>query len=210
MIIASGWTKTLIFIVLAPAIGLGAGLHLHGGALLDLPRLCRLRASIIWFRRLQLVSACAVQPRPRRQRRAEDDGHHRRRAVRRRADHEFRIDFWVDPDAHTPRSRSARCPAAGASSTRWGRRSRACSPSADSPRRPRGAISLFTATALGVPVSTTHTITGAIVGVGSTRRLSAVRWGVAGPHRLGVDPDHSRRRAHRGRDVLPARRCGMP
>jgi PiT family inorganic phosphate transporter len=33
---------------------------------------------------------------------------------------------------------------------------------------------------LGVPVSTTHTITGAIVGVGSTRRLSAVRWGVAG------------------------------
>ena len=43
-----------------------------------------------------------------------------------------------------------------------------------------GAISLFTATALGVPVSTTHTITGAIIGVGSTRRLSAVRWGVAG------------------------------
>ncbi|MEY4635003.1 MAG: hypothetical protein RJA55_801, partial [Acidobacteriota bacterium] len=35
-------------------------------------------------------------------------------------------------------------------------------------------------TALGVPVSTTHTITGAIIGVGSTRRLSAVRWGVAG------------------------------
>ncbi|MGE0041158.1 MAG: anion permease, partial [Vicinamibacterales bacterium] len=43
-----------------------------------------------------------------------------------------------------------------------------------------GAVSLFTATALGVPVSTTHTITGAIVGVGSTRRMSAVRWGVAG------------------------------
>jgi PiT family inorganic phosphate transporter len=42
-----------------------------------------------------------------------------------------------------------------------------------------GAVSLFTATALGVPVSTTHTITGAIIGVGSTRRLSAVRWGVA-------------------------------
>jgi PiT family inorganic phosphate transporter len=43
-----------------------------------------------------------------------------------------------------------------------------------------GAITLFLATALGVPVSTTHTITGAIVGVGSTRRASAVRWGVAG------------------------------
>ena len=43
-----------------------------------------------------------------------------------------------------------------------------------------GAITLFVASALGVPVSTTHTITGAIVGVGATRKLSAVRWGVAG------------------------------
>ncbi|MBP6405537.1 MAG: inorganic phosphate transporter [Proteobacteria bacterium] len=43
-----------------------------------------------------------------------------------------------------------------------------------------GAITLFLATALGIPVSTTHTITGAIVGVGSARRASAVRWGVAG------------------------------
>ncbi len=43
-----------------------------------------------------------------------------------------------------------------------------------------GALTLFLATALGIPVSTTHTITGAIVGVGATRRASAVRWGVAG------------------------------
>jgi inorganic phosphate transporter, PiT family len=43
-----------------------------------------------------------------------------------------------------------------------------------------GAITLFLATAMGIPVSTTHTITGAIVGVGSTRKVSAVRWGVAG------------------------------
>jgi len=43
-----------------------------------------------------------------------------------------------------------------------------------------GAITLFIATALGIPVSTTHTITGAIVGVGATRKFSAVRWGVAG------------------------------
>ncbi len=43
-----------------------------------------------------------------------------------------------------------------------------------------GAITLFLATGLGVPVSTTHTITGAIVGVGSAQKLSAVRWGVAG------------------------------
>jgi len=43
-----------------------------------------------------------------------------------------------------------------------------------------GAITLFFATGLGIPVSTTHTITGAIVGVGAVRKLSAVRWGVAG------------------------------
>ncbi len=43
-----------------------------------------------------------------------------------------------------------------------------------------GALTLFMATALGIPVSTTHTITGAIVGVGSTQSVSAVRWGVAG------------------------------
>ncbi len=43
-----------------------------------------------------------------------------------------------------------------------------------------GALTLFIATAMGVPVSTTHTITGAIVGVGSVQRASAVRWGVAG------------------------------
>ncbi len=43
-----------------------------------------------------------------------------------------------------------------------------------------GALTLFLATALGIPVSTTHTITGAIVGVGATQRAAAVRWGVAG------------------------------
>lgn len=43
-----------------------------------------------------------------------------------------------------------------------------------------GAITLFIATGLGIPVSTTHTITGAIVGVGASQKMSAVRWGVAG------------------------------
>jgi inorganic phosphate transporter, PiT family len=43
-----------------------------------------------------------------------------------------------------------------------------------------GAITLFMATGLGIPVSTTHTITGAIVGVGAARRVSAVRWNIAG------------------------------
>jgi PiT family inorganic phosphate transporter len=43
-----------------------------------------------------------------------------------------------------------------------------------------GGITLFTTAALGIPVSTTHTITGAIVGVGAAQNVSAVRWGLAG------------------------------
>jgi phosphate/sulfate permease len=43
-----------------------------------------------------------------------------------------------------------------------------------------GALTLFAATGLGIPVSTTHTITGAIIGVGAVTKLSAIRWGVAG------------------------------
>jgi PiT family inorganic phosphate transporter len=43
-----------------------------------------------------------------------------------------------------------------------------------------GAITLFMATELGIPVSTTHTITGAIMGVGAAKKVSAVRWNVAG------------------------------
>jgi PiT family inorganic phosphate transporter len=42
------------------------------------------------------------------------------------------------------------------------------------------AITLFVSTMMGIPVSTTHTITGSIMGVGSLRRMSAVKWGVAG------------------------------
>jgi PiT family inorganic phosphate transporter len=48
-----------------------------------------------------------------------------------------------------------------------------------------GAMTLFLATSFGVPVSTTHTITGAIMGVGAARKVSAVRWGIADHHRLG-------------------------
>jgi PiT family inorganic phosphate transporter len=43
-----------------------------------------------------------------------------------------------------------------------------------------GAVTLFMATGLGIPVSTTHTITGAIIGVGAARKVSAVRWNIAG------------------------------
>jgi PiT family inorganic phosphate transporter len=43
-----------------------------------------------------------------------------------------------------------------------------------------GAATLFMATHMGIPVSTTHTITGAIIGVGSTQKFSSIKWGIAG------------------------------
>ena len=78
------------------------------------------------------------------------------------------------------RWRLARCSAAGASSTRWDRRSPGSIRCRVSAPRPAARITLFGATWLGIPVSTTHTITGAIIGVGAARRVSAVRWGIAG------------------------------
>ncbi len=66
-----------------------------------------------------------------------------------------------------------------------------------------GAITLFLATSLGIPVSTTHTITGAIVGVGSAQRARAVRWGVAGNIVVRLDRHDAGGRADGGARVLP-------
>ena len=60
-----------------------------------------------------------------------------------------------------------------AGSTRWSR-------PAASPRRRRPALVIFASTKAGYPLSTTHVISGAVIGSGATKRLSAVRWGVAG------------------------------
>jgi PiT family inorganic phosphate transporter len=92
---------------------------------------------------------------------------------------EFYIPFWVEMLAYTAIS-------LGTLSGGWriihtmGSKITRLQPVGGFAAETAGAVSLFTATSLGVPVSTTHTITGAIVGVGSTRRLSAVRWGIAG------------------------------
>ena len=80
-----------------------------------------------------------------------------------------------------------------------------------------GAITLFGATLGGIPVSTTHTITGAIIGVGATRRLSAVQVGGRRPHRLGLGAHHPDLRRGRGArlplrlppPLTPDRHAGM-
>jgi PiT family inorganic phosphate transporter len=90
----------------------------------------------------------------------------------------FEIPFWVIMAAHV-------AIALGTLSGGWrivhtmGSRITKLQPFGGFAAETAGAITLFTASSLGIPVSTTHTITGAIVGVGTVRRLSAVRWGVA-------------------------------
>jgi PiT family inorganic phosphate transporter len=177
-LIPSGWTKTLIFIILAPLIGLVLGFTLmviiqwvmRGSAPSRVDR---------HFRKLQLVSAAAYS--------LGHGGNDAQKTMGIIAGalyaggllSEFTIPFWVVIAAHAAIS-------LGTLAGGWriihtmGSKITRLQPVGGFAAETAGAVSLFTATALGVPVSTTHTITGAIIGVGSTRRLSAVRWGIAG------------------------------
>ena len=174
----SGWTKTLIFIVLAPGIGFVLGFVFMVATLWIFRDFAPSRVDR-WFRKLQLVSAAAYS--------LGHGGNDAQKTMGIIAGAlfagglitEFRIDLWVILSAHAAIS-------LGTLSGGWriihtmGSKITRLQPVGGFAAETAGAVSLFTATSLGVPVSTTHTITGAIVGVGATRRLSAVRWGIAG------------------------------
>ena len=176
-LILSGWTKTLIFIVLAPMIGLALAFVLMTSLLWIFRRSAPSRVDG-YFRKLQLVSAAAYS--------LGHGGNDAQKTMGIIAGalyaggylSEFTIPLWVILAAHA-------AIALGTLAGGWriihtmGSKITRLQPVGGFAAETAGAISLFTATSLGVPVSTTHTITGAIIGVGSTRRLSAVRWGVA-------------------------------
>jgi PiT family inorganic phosphate transporter len=176
-IIAAGWTKTLIFMVLAPLIGLSAGL------LLMTSNYWIFRNQVPrqvdgWFRRLQLLSAAAYS--------LMHGANDAQKTMGIIAGvlftggylTEFTIPFWVVIAAHTAIG-------LGTLSGGWriihtmGSKITRLQPVSGFAAETGAACAIFIATHLGVGISTTHTITGAIVGVGATRRLSAVRWGVA-------------------------------
>jgi PiT family inorganic phosphate transporter len=177
-ILIAGWTKTLIFIVLAPLIGMSLGFLLMVAIMWTFSRTSPGRVDH-WFRRLQLLSAAAYS--------LGHGGNDAQKTMGIIAGAlfaggyipVFRIDLWVVLAAHA-------AIALGTLSGGWriihtmGSKITKLQPVGGFAAETAGAISLFTATHLGVPVSTTHTITGAIIGVGSIRRLSAVRWGIAG------------------------------
>ena len=182
-IIASGWTKTLVFIVLAPLIGMVLGFTIMLATMWIFRGFSPGRVDR-WFRRLQLLSAAAYSL-----------GHGGNDAQKTMGiiagalvaggylqlgqGGQLPIPLWVILSAHA-------AIALGTLSGGWriihtmGSKITKLQPVGGFAAETAGAISLFTATHLGIPVSTTHTITGAIIGVGSIKRLSAVRWGIAG------------------------------
>ncbi|HYX23217.1 MAG TPA: inorganic phosphate transporter [Thermoanaerobaculia bacterium] len=177
-IVVAGWTKTLLFIVLAPLIGMILAFFMM--------------VSVSWivrnwrpsrvdrrFRGMQLLSAAAYSL-----------GHGGNDAQKTMGIitgllvaagylKEFKVPLWVILISHA-------AIAFGTLFGGWrivktmGTKITKLQPVGGFCAETAGAITLVGATLAGIPVSTTHTITGAIVGVGATRRLSAVKWGVAG------------------------------
>ena len=179
-IIPSGWTKTLIFIVVSPVVGLVAGLTLMVTIYWVFQGTTPARVDR-WFRRLQLVSAAMFS--------INHGANDAQKTMGIMAGvlatagyidkNHFLIPTWVVLAAYTAIG-------LGTLSGGWriihtmGSRITKLQPVHGFAAETGAAGAIFLATALGIPVSTTHAITGSIVGVGTTRRLSAVRWGVAG------------------------------
>ena len=181
VIIASGWSKTLIFIVLAPVIGLVLGFFLKV-LLTWIIYLLKLQPAGVdrWSRIMQLFSAAFYS--------LGHGGNDAQKTMgiiasllvaaglRKTSGVPF-VPLWVVLSAHG-------AIALGTLSGGWrivktmGQKITKLRPVDGFCAETASAFSLFTATHLGVPVSTTHVITGAISGVGSVNRLSAVRWNV--------------------------------
>jgi PiT family inorganic phosphate transporter len=189
-LILSGWVKPVAFILVSPLLGMALGLLLMVATAWTLRRATP-RAVDRWFRRFQLVSAASYSL-----------GHGTNDAQKTmgimvgllvasqavfsefpiRAFHltsAKEVPIWVILSAHA-------AIALGTLAGGWrivktmGQRITKLQPVHGFCAETAGAASLFLASTLGIPVSTTHTITGSIVGVGAARRVSAVRWGVAG------------------------------
>jgi PiT family inorganic phosphate transporter len=181
-IIVAGWTRTIVFIVVAPLIGMTAGLLLMT-ATHWIFRGATPRRVDGFFRRMQLVSAAGFSLMH-----GANDAQKTMGIISgalvtggylELQNGKLPVPTWVVLLAYTAIG-------LGTLSGGWriiktmGSKITKLQPIGGFSAETGAALAIYTATQLGVGISTTHTITGAIVGVGSTRRLSAVRWGVAG------------------------------
>ena len=179
-LIAGGVGKTLAFIFISPLLGFVLGSLM----MVAVSWIC-LRATPSkvdrWFRRLQLISAGAYS--------LGHGGNDAQKTIGIIWMLLIATGYTAASDALPPTWTIVVCYAAIAAGTLFGgwrivktmgQKITKLKPVGGFCAETGGAITLFLATMLGIPVSTTHTITGAIIGVGATRRASAVRWGVAG------------------------------
>lgn len=178
VVVVSGLTKVVIFVFISPAIGLVLGISLMTLVTYVVRRSTPARVDSL-FRRLQLVSAAFYSL-----------GHGTNDAQKTMGiitvllftsgylGDKFYVPMWVILLCHA-------AIALGTTFGGWrivktmGMRITKLQPIGGFCAETAGAITIIGAAAAGIPVSTTHTITGAIVGVGASRRISAVRWGVA-------------------------------
>jgi PiT family inorganic phosphate transporter len=184
VIVPGGWTKTLIFIVLAPVLGLVLGLGFMTAVYWTLQHR-RPQQIDTWFRKLQLLSAAAYS--------LGHGGNDAQKTMGIIAGALFTGGYMTRADLdrewghfHWPIILMAHAAIAlGTYLGGWrivqtmGSKITKLKPVGGFCAETAGALTLFGTALAGIPVSTTHTITGAIVGVGATQRLSAVRWGVA-------------------------------
>jgi PiT family inorganic phosphate transporter len=184
VIIVEGWYKTLIFIVVAPVMGLLLGLTFMIAVFWLLQNKAPRRIDA-WFRKLQLLSAAAYS--------LGHGGNDAQKTMGIVAAALYGAHYLSSQELagdwgrfHWPIILAAHASIAlGTYFGGWrivhtmGSRITKLKPVGGFCAEAAGAITLFSTALAGIPVSTTHTITGAIVGVGAVNRLSAVRWGVA-------------------------------
>ncbi|MFZ0819347.1 MAG: inorganic phosphate transporter [Candidatus Acidiferrales bacterium] len=175
-LIGSGWTKPVIFIFIAPFIGMFVAIIVsvitswfarnHSPAKVDR-----------WFRRLQLISAAGYSLGHGTNDAQKSMGIITTALVAGGVLKSYAVPFWVIIACHVAMG-------GGTMAGGWrvvktmGQRITKLTPFGGFSAETAGALTLIGTAHFGIPVSTTHTITGAIVGVGASRRLTAVRWGV--------------------------------
>ena len=175
-ILFGGWIKPVLFIFLAPVIGLFVGMTVTILTSWIVHRQRPLKVDR-WFRRLQLLSAAGYSLGHGTNDAQKGMGIITAALVAGGLIKTFEVPYWVIICCHLAM-------AGGTMAGGWriiktmGQRITKLTPFGGFAAETAGALTLIGTAHFGIPVSTTHTITGAIVGVGASRRLSAVRWGV--------------------------------
>ena len=175
-LIPSGWTKPVLFIFLSPIVGMLIGMAVTVATSWVVRKQRPFRVDR-WFRRLQLFSAAAYSLGHGTNDAQKGMGIITTALVAGGLMNTYDVPYWVIICCHLAM-------AGGTMAGGWriirtmGQRITKLTPFGGFAAESAGALTLLATAHFGIPVSTTHTITGAIVGVGASRRLTAVRWGV--------------------------------